>query len=213
MVTPAKLDTEFGRSLPQDKYFEYQQRYRAVFVEQVRALAAKLSEDIRKNSGERDIPSAFNHLVLADGTHTRDSWNTPFCIEPAGWNQGRTHFYVVRSAGPDGEFNSRDDLVAWIETRSGGIVHESGTGGTFDLRVEHDRGPVGPTANVTVAVLDASGALIPGANVTLSQPSPRTIRTTVSNAAGRFTLAALPAGSYRWRSPRLAFSLCSLTSL
>jgi len=50
MVAPAKLDTEFGRILPQDKYFEYQQRYRAAFLDQVRELAAKLSEDLRKGS-------------------------------------------------------------------------------------------------------------------------------------------------------------------
>jgi len=53
------------------------------------------------------------------------------------------------------------------------------------------------TADVTGTVLDASGAVIPGATVTLRQSAPRTIRTTVSNAAGRFALAALPVGSYR----------------
>jgi hypothetical protein len=197
MAAPAKLDTEFGRSLPQDKYFEYQQRYRAAFLDQVRELAARLRDDIQKRPANRDVDSAFNHLLLADGTHTRDSWNEPFSIEPAGWDQGGKHFYLVRSAGPDGEFNSRDDLVAWIETRSGGIVHESGTGGTFDLKVEHDRGPVTPTADVTGTVLDASGAVISGATVTLRQSSLRTTRSTLTNAEGQFTLAALPAGSYR----------------
>ncbi len=46
MANPAKLDTEFGRSLPQDKYDEYAQRYRAVFVEQVNRLAAQLSRGL-----------------------------------------------------------------------------------------------------------------------------------------------------------------------
>ena len=32
MSNPARLDTEFGRSLPQDKYEEYAQRYRMAFV-------------------------------------------------------------------------------------------------------------------------------------------------------------------------------------
>jgi hypothetical protein len=197
MVAPAKLDTEFGRSLPQDKYFEYQQRYRAAFLDQVRELAAKLSEGLRKGSGKPDIPSTFNHLTLTNGSRPLDSWDDPFHIEPAGWNRGTMHFYLVRSAGPDGEFNTGDDLIAWIEIRSGGIVHESGTGGTFGLKVEHDRGPMTSTADVTGTVLDASGAVIPWATVTLRQSAPRTIRTTVSNAAGRFALAALPVGSYR----------------
>ncbi|MFL6306018.1 MAG: MG2 domain-containing protein, partial [Candidatus Sulfotelmatobacter sp.] len=196
MATPAKLDTEFGRSLPQDKYFEYQQRYRAVFIEQVRDLAAKLSDDIRKDSGKRDIPSVFNDLTLADGTRPHDSWNAQLRIEPTGWNQGRTQFYLVRSAGPDRRFNSGDDLVAWIEARSG-MVYEPGRGGTFDLKIEHDRGPVSHTANVTGTVIDVSGAIIPGATVTLRHLSSRATRTTLTNGAGRFTLAALPTGSYR----------------
>ena len=101
MARPAKLDTEFGRSLPQDKYFEYQQRYRSVFLDQVRDLAAQLSEEMRKQGAAQDIPSLVNRA------QPRDSWNTPLHIEPAPWGEGSTHVYLVRSAGPDGEFNSQ----------------------------------------------------------------------------------------------------------
>ena len=100
MARPAKLDTEFGRSLPQDKYFAYQQRYRSVFLHQVRDLAAQLSQEVRKHQAGQDIPSMVN------AARPRDSWNTPLRIEPAPWGQGSTHIYLVRSAGPDGVFNS-----------------------------------------------------------------------------------------------------------
>ncbi len=62
LARPAKLDTEFGRSLPQDKYFEYQQRYRAAFLDQVRDLAAQLSDDMRKRGADRE-DYAFNRLL------------------------------------------------------------------------------------------------------------------------------------------------------
>ena len=42
MSNPARLDTEFGRSLPQDNYEEYAHRYYLVFVEQVNRIAARL---------------------------------------------------------------------------------------------------------------------------------------------------------------------------
>ncbi len=191
MVTPAKLDTEFGRSLPQDKYFEYQQRYRSVFLDQVRDLAALLSQEIRKNGAAQDIPSMVN------AARPRDSWNTPLHIEPAPWGQGNRHVYLVRSAGPDGAFNSRDDLVAYIEARSGSLMNERGNGGALDTHVEHNRGPLNQRAEVSGAVVDRAGASVIGATVTLHQLSTANTRITHAGGDGHFALAALPPGRYR----------------
>jgi A-macroglobulin TED domain/Alpha-2-macroglobulin family/Carboxypeptidase regulatory-like domain/MG2 domain/A-macroglobulin receptor binding domain/Alpha-2-macroglobulin bait region domain len=191
MATPAKLDTEFGRSLPQDKYFEYQQRYRSVFLDQVRDLAAQLSEKIRKNGPAQDIPSMVNTA------RPRDSWNTPLRIEPAPWREGSTHVYLVRSAGPDGEFNSRDDFFTYIEARSGNLVHEQGNQGSLGIHVEHNRGPMNQRAEINGTVLDTTGAVVPGATITLRQISSANTRTTHTEADGRFALAALPPGRYR----------------
>jgi uncharacterized protein YfaS (alpha-2-macroglobulin family) len=197
MATPAKLDTEFGRSLPQDKYFEYQQRYRSAFFDQVRDLAAQLSqelrrrEEIRKDGAAQDIPSMVN------GLRPRDSWNTPLRIEPAPWSQGGTHVYLVRSAGPDREFDSRDDLVTYIEARSGSPVHGPGNGGTLEIHVEHNRGSWNQRAEVSGTVSDSTGAVVPGATIILHQLSPENTRTTHAGADGRFVLAALPPGRYR----------------
>jgi hypothetical protein len=195
MARPAKLDTEFGRSLPQDKYFEYQQRYRSVFLDQVRDLAAQLSEEIRKQGSTQDILSMFNNA------RPRDSWNTPLRIEPAPWNQGSreggTHVYLVRSAGPDGEFNSRDDFFSYIEARSGQLLTKSGRRGTLDIQLEHNRGPMNQRAEVTGTVLDTTGAVIPGAIITLHRISTAETRTTHAAPDGRFVLAGLPPGGYR----------------
>jgi hypothetical protein len=191
MARPAKLDTEFGRSLPQDKYFEYQQRYRAVFLGQIRDLAAQLGEQIRKQGATQDIPSLFN------SARPRDSWNTPLRIEPASWNEGSTRAYLVRSAGPDGAFNSRDDFFTYIEARSGRLFREPGTRGAMEIQFEHNRGPMNQRAEVSGTVLDTSGAVVPGATITLHRISTARTRTTHAAADGGFVFAGLSPGGYR----------------
>jgi A-macroglobulin TED domain/Alpha-2-macroglobulin family/Carboxypeptidase regulatory-like domain/MG2 domain/A-macroglobulin receptor binding domain/Alpha-2-macroglobulin bait region domain len=190
MAQPAKLDTEFGRSLPQDKYYEYQQRYMSAFLNQVRDLAAQLSEEMRKHQAAPDIPAMVN------AAHPRDSWNTPLRLEPAPWGRA-SHVYLVRSAGPDGAFNSRDDLVVYIEARSGRLVGQRGSGGTLEIQVEHSRGPINQRAEVSGTVVDASGAVVTGATITLHQISTANTRVTHAGADGQFALAALPPGNYR----------------
>jgi hypothetical protein len=195
MATPAKLDTEFGRSLPQDKYADYVQRYRAVFVDQVRQLAAELSRDIEKHPGDDNITKVFSNLTLGNGTRPRDAWNTSLRVEPTGWNQGRTRFYRVRSAGPNRLFNDADDLIVYIEDRSGSIVGQPGRG-TLDLKVEHDHGPFNERAEIAGAVADPTGAVVPRATVTIHQISTPNIRTAFTDTEGQFSLAALPPGRY-----------------
>ena len=69
MITPARLDTEFGRALPQEKYDQYQQRYLAIFLDQVRDLSEQLTAALRKDHTS-DVPSLFHALVRwMPGTH------------------------------------------------------------------------------------------------------------------------------------------------
>jgi uncharacterized protein YfaS (alpha-2-macroglobulin family) len=197
MANPAKLDTEFGRSLPQDKYAEYEQRYRTAFIDQVRRAAAKLSDDLERNSANEDIPKAFSNLTLENGVRPHDAWSMPFRIESTGWNQGKNRFYLVRSGGPDRQFNTNDDLAVYIEVRSGSIASHPGHAGSLELKIEHDRGPFNERAEVTGTVIDPSGASVSGATVSLHQIPDRNSRTIHANNAGQFTLAALSAGRYQ----------------
>ncbi len=194
MTNPAKVDIEFGRSLPQDRFEEYQQRYRAAFEDQVRQLAVKLNQQLEKHSSTIDILKAF--AGLENDAAPRDAWNTPLRIEPAGWFGNRRKIFLVRSAGPDHQFDTSDDLTVYIEERTGAIVDQGG-GGAFSLRIEHDRGPVNDRAEVSGKVTDQAGAVISGATISLHQTSSPEIRTAHSNDAGQFILAALPAGRYR----------------
>lgn len=52
------------------------------------------------------------------------------------------------------------------------------------------------TSSITGTVTDSSGAVVPGASVTVSNPSQGVTRSTVTNSAGSYLVAALPAGTY-----------------
>jgi hypothetical protein len=196
LANPAKLDTEFGRSLPQEKYAEYRDRYHAAFIDQVSQLAAKLSGSLPRHQGEEDITAAFVQLTHDDRSPFRDSWSTPFRLEPTGWTRGRDHFYRIRSAGADREFDDSDDLTAYIDDRSGSVVQQLGNNGSLDLKIEHDRGPISEHAEATGTVVDQTGAVIPNATINLRQLTIRDTRTASSDGGGRFTLSALPPGRY-----------------
>jgi len=207
IVNPAKIDIELGRSLPQEKFAAYRQRYRAVFTDQIRELAARLSQQIGDHPDGATVDKAF--AVLQDGAPPRDAWDTALRIEPVGRFPGLSGVYQVRSAGPDGRFNTADDLSTYIEIRSGTIAGAHGRGGSLDLRIEHDRGPVNDQAQIAGTVADATGAVIPRATITLRQLSTHDTRTARSDAEGYFSFAALPTGPYRIDVAAMGFSTAS----
>src|SRR5213593_4742826 len=55
------------------------------------------------------------------------------------------------------------------------------------------------TGELNGTVVDQSGAVVPGANVTLTNEASRDQRRTVTNADGFFAFAAVPAGTYTVR--------------
>src|SRR5262249_30062760 len=69
---------------------------------------------------------------------------------------------------------------------------------------------------LTGTVSDASGAVIPKANVTMTNEGSGDIRKTVTNNDGYFTISSVPAGSYtvlvegagfqKWESKGVAFN-------
>ncbi|HTB97087.1 MAG TPA: MG2 domain-containing protein [Terracidiphilus sp.] len=204
LAMPAKLDVEFGRSLPQDKSAEYQDRYRGALADQMRRLAEKLSHELSGHS--QDLSKAF--LSMENGSAPRDAWNTPLRISATGWGR-RNNLYRVSSAGPDRQFDTNDDLFVFLEDRKGLLVRGSGEGGTLELHIEHDRGPINGLAEISGTLADATGAIIPGATITAHSLQTGEARTTHTNAVGQFDLAGLPAGHYKIEFSSPGFSLLS----
>ena len=211
MANPAKVDIEFGRSLPLEKFSGYQNRYRAAFAPRVRQLAVKLDSLVADQRSGADIERAF--ATLQNGTTPRDAWNTPLRIEYRHWFPGPRNVYLVRSAGPDHIFNNADDLTWVVEERSGPAAREQGQRGSANLQIEHDRGPNNGLAEIDGTVEDQSGARIPAARVTLRELSKGEMRDTWSDAGGQFIFAALPVGSYRVDVAARGFCAFSYTNI
>ena len=202
----ARVDVEFGRALPQDKFEEYQQRYRDAFENQVSQLAVRLSQQIDQNAGKTDIIKAFE--ALKDGA-PRDAWGTPLRIQRTGWGRGPKTFYQVRSAGPDRSFDTADDLVVYIEDHPGALVDPVQQGGSIAVKIDHDRGPNSDRTQVSGIVTDRTNAVIPNAFVSLVQISTGQVRSARTDAVGQFSFAALPAGHYQVRVSATGFMTSS----
>jgi uncharacterized protein YfaS (alpha-2-macroglobulin family) len=203
LVGANKFETEFGRTVPMTKYPEYAGRYQARFLDQVHELAEHLSRAYRDNPEKGDLTRVFARISKTSGAELLDSWGTQFRLEPALWYRDKTR-YVVRSAGPDHRFDSADDMAAYVAVRSGKIVGHPDSG-TITLNLEHDRGPFNGLAEIAGTVTDPSGAVVPGASVTIREGSAGKKRTVATNAAGQFTLAGVSAGRYEVQVSQAGF--------
>lgn len=64
------------------------------------------------------------------------------------------------------------------------------------ITIEHDRGPDDGFSQVAGSVADSTGAVVPGATITLHGSSVSAPPSATTGADGRFTLSAVPAGHY-----------------
>jgi A-macroglobulin TED domain/Alpha-2-macroglobulin family/Carboxypeptidase regulatory-like domain/MG2 domain/Alpha-2-macroglobulin bait region domain/A-macroglobulin receptor binding domain len=201
IVNKNKFETKFGREIPQTKRAEYAHRYQKVFVAQVRELAKDLSAAYSHKAPREDLKDIFARMNVTD------AWDTKLRIEHASWDARKTYYYV-RSAGSDRQFNTVDDLGVFVEVRSGNIVNHPGAGST-ELRIEHDRGPFNGLAQIAGSVIDASGAVVSGALVQAREITSGKTRTVRVDDAGQFTLAAIPAGTYKIQVSSPGFRMVS----
>jgi hypothetical protein len=188
VVNRNKFEAEAGRTLPRDKYPVYWTRYRTHFLAELRQISAR---DLAK-SGDLQF---------------RDAWDTKLRVEDVPWDPRHTH-YLLRSAGPDKHFNTQDDLAAYLEVRSRKIMDHPELK-SFDLNIEHDRGPFNGFAEVAGSVIDQTGAVILTATAEVQEITTGKIRRASANAAGQFSLAGLPAGDYEIRVVSPGFQTAS----
>src|ERR1039457_406863 len=185
MVNNNRFETDFGRTVPQTKYYEYLSRYRTQFVAQVGRLSADVGRAYVESGGD---------LTKAAGPALRDAWGSNLKFEHSGWYSGGG-VYLVRSAGLDKRFNTSDDLTTYVEVRASKIVGRPSTGSSaIQVKLEHDRGPYNGSAAILGTVVDQRGGAVEGATVTIRGAAQT--RTAHVDADGKFSLAAVPAGTY-----------------
>src|SRR6266567_1456092 len=127
MVTANKFETEFGRTVPQTKYDEYAKRYQTRFLAQVRSLSETLGHAYAESTERGDLVKTVEGMTHDSTTGLRDAWDTNLRVEHAGWDPNKTH-YLVRSAGPDKQFGTPDDLWTYVEVRRRKIAGRASSG-------------------------------------------------------------------------------------
>jgi hypothetical protein len=196
MVSANKFETEFGRTLPQTKYVEYSQRYQTRFLEQVSRLSEQLVHAYAENAERGDPVQTFEDMTHNQAAGLRDAWGTNVRVERAAWDAKKTH-YLVRSAGPDKQFGTGDDLWTYVELRRRKIVARPTSGPSkISVNIEHDRGPFTGRAEISGTAVDQWGGAIDGAIVQLRAVLSGKIRRVNVSADGQFRFGGLPAGDY-----------------
>jgi len=213
MVNTNNFETEFGRAIPMTKYPEFAVRYQKRFMTQVNRLAETLSQAYRQDPEKGDLTKVFDRIKGGAGDEVRDAWDTELHVERVGWYRDKKH-YMVRSAGADRQFGTGDDMIAYLEVSTKSIIGGPNAGsfaGSIDVDIEHDHGPFNGRAEITGTVTDPSGAMVESATVEVQEVSTGARRTAKTNAAGQFTLSAMPAGAYRVQVSSAGFRTAAQT--
>ena len=206
LVSTNKFETELGRSIPQSKYREYTGRYEAGFRTRVLRLAERLTQVYAEKAAGDDLTKV---VAKMDGPEVRDAWDISMRIERVPWDPQKRS-YLLRSAGPDKRFETGDDLVAYLEVRTNKIVGRSPRDASaVDVNIEHDRGAFNGLAEITGSVVDATGAVIPGANVKVRRVSTGEVRNERTDAQGQFRFSAISPADYRIEVSSAGFSIGS----
>jgi len=106
LVNSNKFETVAGQNLTQAKFQEYIVRYQKAFQTQLNHVAENLT-----NSHSSDL-----QRLAANAPKILDAWGSQLRFDGAG------NFLQVRSGGPDRQFGTQDDLVGYLQVRSGAVT-------------------------------------------------------------------------------------------
>jgi uncharacterized protein YfaS (alpha-2-macroglobulin family) len=199
MVNANKFETEFGRSVPQTKYAEYAGRYGTHFTAQAQKVAELMTHGFAKTPGEKDGAKIFSRIANSGNPELRDSWYTSLRVSPVPVHLFANQQYLeLRSAGPDKQFNTVDDLVAYLKVERTKVVTGKNRGTSkIEASIEHDRGPINGLAEISGTAVDQEGRALDGANVRVIEAASGKVRTALVNADGQFSLNGLTPGDYQ----------------
>jgi uncharacterized protein YfaS (alpha-2-macroglobulin family) len=189
LVSTNRFETEVGRTSPQTKYAVYAPQYRTRFEAQLHNLAESASRVYAGNPSAGDLPQVIAKL---DPRERQDAWGTDFRIEAGP--QPRQVLYTVRSAGPDKQFNTADDLFGYFTTRVGNVLAPKQSEG--EIKIEHDRGPFNGMAELAGLVVDLGGSPVAQAPIDVTSLTRGVHYLARTGVTGQFSVSALPPDDY-----------------
>jgi uncharacterized protein YfaS (alpha-2-macroglobulin family) len=194
IVTPNKFETKFGKDVPMTKYTDYWSRYQARLLAQANEIAGELSQAYTKDPKAGSPANLYAKLAESGDAAFRDPWGHAITLEPTRWDRSNK-YYLLRSAGPDGQLYTNDDLMVSVLFQFDWIARPAGGASGIGINIEQKRGAFNGRAEVTGVVTDVTGAVIAGASVELRSASEK-VRPATTDAAGRFSFSGLPEGGY-----------------
>jgi uncharacterized protein YfaS (alpha-2-macroglobulin family) len=180
---------EFGSKTPQEKFAAYQARYQRRFEEQANRLVEQVAG--RNGSCGQTLPA-----VVPLAGRTADAWGNPISVDSP---YGGTRYFRLRSAGPDGLFNTSDDLIHQVQDP------ECSGPGSITVRLDSGHGANG-FGEIGGVVQDASGASVPGTVVQITEVSSGRTHTVRTEANGAFRFSSLAAGAYTVSAEAIGFA-------
>lgn len=208
VTTSNKFTTEIGKDLPMAKYAEYSQRYQQRFGDNTIALAKELTRAFEHAPKGTDPVRVFDALAKSGGPEFRDPWGKRLVLEPTRWG-GRNTSFLLRSAGPDQQLDTADDLMTWLYFQQKWTAEASSRWSRIKVETEHERGAMNGLAETVVTIKDPVGAVIQGATVELRNLSTRKKRIGTTNDSGQISFSGLPAGKYEMRVSATGFQIGS----
>jgi uncharacterized protein YfaS (alpha-2-macroglobulin family) len=194
LVAANNSSSQFGRTAPQDKYRQFASRY-------IARLRAQIDQVAGVESARN--PQTCDQALLTENlrkANLRDAWGNPLRVDA---NLQGARVFAVRSAGPDGQFYTPDDLIQFREESHCIAPAFQATGRGVDLRMER----AGDSeAGIVGTVWDRSGAVIPSATIRLLEKATGKGHTLAPNAEGRFALSGLAAGNLEIRISATGFN-------
>lgn len=178
---------EFGRDRMQAKAAEYQKRY----IAQVSAAVDRTTERLENNHlAGPDICTVTAANGLLDRTALADPWSQPMRAELTPQYPQRL---MVRSAGPNGQFNDSDDIAIPLNPF---WCASSGYSNSIGIRSLHDQGNKDGLGDISGTVVDSAGAPVAGAKIRLEEKANGRIHNLTAGPDGRFGLSSLTTGRY-----------------
>ena len=166
---------DFGADIAAAKSATYTERYRNQIHDKI---AETLERAAEQNGDICGGPSATAKLASAA---IADPWGNNLRISTPRWNP---RLLEVRSAGPDGKFDTTDDL---LDSWQGSVC-------TIRVRLEHAGGE---GVEITGVVMDVTGAVVSHAPIRMTESATGRVHAVRAGADGWFRLTALPAGHFR----------------
>ena len=189
LLTANNASAEFGGTVPQNKYSEYAARYQTRLRAEIDQVGSIPPRPFGADLQPCDRTRLAAHLRETD---LRDAWGNNLRVEAGSPG---TNMFVLRSAGPDGRFQTADDLVQYREDRYC-TEPAAWSSGSINLRFENSGDPLNGLAELTGVVSDITGAVIPRATIKVIERATGRVHEVTSGIDGRFGLAALQAGDF-----------------